>query len=244
MNIALLGYGKMGKEIERLATERGVHVCARKSRSIQDASHFTNADVLIDFSAADIVTDHIQLAIELQKPLVIGTTGWLTDEQSVRRAVEQGNIGVIYASNFSIGVQIFFKLAHEAASLFNRFDNYDAYIHEIHHRQKVDSPSGTATTLGNILLDALARKKRISAQTAEGKIDPEVLHVSSTRAGAVPGTHLVGFDSDADTIELKHTARHRGAFAAGALMAAHWIKDRKGFYSVHDMMNDTLGRST
>lgn len=244
MNIALLGYGKMGREIERLAIERGLRVIARKSRTVNEASEFHKADVLIDFSAADVVTDHIQLAIELQKPLVVGTTGWLTDEASIRRAVERGGIGVIHASNFSIGVQLFFRLVQTAGELFDRFDEYDVYIHEIHHRQKADSPSGTAMTLSDILLKAMTRKKSAVTQKADGRMALDALHVSSTRAGYVPGTHTVAFDSESDTIELTHTARNRAAFAAGALVAAHWIRDRQGFYSIHDMMNDRITRSS
>lgn len=243
MNIALLGFGKMGREIERLAVERGLHVIARKSRSVNEAAEFHKADVLIDFSAADGVTDHIQLAIELQKPIVVGTTGWLTDEASIRRAVERGGIGVVYASNFSIGVQLFSRLVQTAGELFDRFDEYDAYLHEMHHRQKIDSPSGTAITLSEILLKALTRKKHALTQNADGRIAHEALHVTSTRAGYIPGTHIVAFDSESDTIELKHTARNRSGFAAGALVAAHWIRDRKGFFSIHDMMNERLARS-
>ncbi len=243
MNIALLGYGKMGREIERMAVERGLRVIARKSRSVNDTAEFHRADVLIDFSSADVVTDHIQLAIELQKPIVVGTTGWLTDEASIRRAVERGGIGVVYASNFSIGVQLFFRLVQAAGELFDRFDEYDAYLHETHHRQKIDSPSGTAITLSEILLRALTRKKHAVTQKADGCMAHEALHVTSTRAGYVPGTHIVAFDSESDTIELTHTARNRSGFAAGALAAAHWIRDRKGLYSIHDIMNDRITRS-
>lgn len=143
--------------------------------------------------------------------------------------------GLLYSSNFSLGMNIFQRLVKRAAELFAKTAEYDPFIHEIHHRQKADSPSGTAITLANILLANIERKNRIYPHTAEGKIDPSALHVSSTRAGSVTGTHSVSFDSEADLIELRHVAKNRHGFALGALAAARWLRGRKGIYTMDDV---------
>ncbi|PYS32537.1 MAG: hypothetical protein DMG14_34300 [Acidobacteria bacterium] len=143
--------------------------------------------------------------------------------------------GLLYSANFSLGMNYFFRIVRRAAELMNRATEYDPYVHEIHHRQKVDSPSGTALRLAEILLEAIDRKKEILAKPPEGKIGPEMLHVSSTRAGVVAGTHTIGFDSEADSIELKHVAKTRRGFALGALTAARWLRGRKGIYTMDDV---------
>jgi 4-hydroxy-tetrahydrodipicolinate reductase len=170
--------------------------------------------------------------------MVIGTTGWYHQLDEVKAIVQSAKMGVIYASNFSLGMNLFFRIVECAAELFDKFEEYDPFIHETHHRRKVDSPSGTAVTLGKILLEKIKRKSDILAQNSEGAISPKHLHISSTRAGEVPGTHLVGFDSAADTVELKHTARDRSGFALGALYAAEWIVAKHGLFTLNDLFKD------
>jgi len=158
----------------------------------------------------------------------------------VEALVKKNDIGLIYASNFSLGVNIFFHLIRAAAQMMNRFSDYDAFIQEIHHKNKLDSPSGTALTMGQIVLKNLNRKKELLNETSHDKIRPEQLHVSSIRSGSVVGTHVLSFDSEADTIELKHTAKNRSGLALGALLAAEWIIGKKGLFTMNDLFQDLL----
>jgi 4-hydroxy-tetrahydrodipicolinate reductase len=240
LNIALIGSGRMGKEIRNHAEKRGHQII-----SVFDENHRLQldliergTDIFIDFSVPSAVLDNFRIVAKAQKPIVIGTTGWDQHKKEILELANNTDIGVIYASNFSIGMNIFFKMAECAARLFDGFPDYDPFIHEIHHRQKVDSPSGTALTLGEILLEGIHRKKKLQLDKADGKIAEDELHISSTRAGYVPGTHLVGFDSDFDTIEIKHTVRNRSGFAVGAIYAAEWLIGKKGFFSIRDMFNE------
>jgi 4-hydroxy-tetrahydrodipicolinate reductase len=242
LKIALLGYGKMGKELAQVAVESGHQIVA--TFEIDEPLALANApaavDVFIDFTHPNSVVGNVNAVAQLGKPLVIGTTGWYDKLPEVEKVVRSAKIGVIYGSNFSIGMNLFFKIVENAATLFDKFEQYDPFIHEWHHRGKVDSPSGTALTLGKIILSQVKRKKALLSKTSEEKIKPELLHVTSTRAGRIPGTHLVGFDSEADTVELKHTARGRRGFATGALLAAQWIIGKQGLFTISDMMNDLI----
>jgi 4-hydroxy-tetrahydrodipicolinate reductase len=242
MNLALIGYGKMGKEIERVAIERGDRVTVRVDIDTPPptAGQVENADVAIHFAHPDSVLSHVQQWAGWKKNLVIGTTAWQRDVDKVRSAVESAGIGLVHASNFSIGVNAMRYLVREAGRLFNRLPEYDVFIHEAHHRDKLDSPSGTALTLADILIDTIERKKSILTQPPPGKIDPEQLHVSSSRAGSIVGTHGVVFDSRADQIEIVHTAKNREGFAVGALMAAHWIQGKRGMFTMDDVLADLL----
>lgn len=237
MNIALIGYGKMGKEIERLAHEKGITVSAvfDEHRPL-DIPGIRNADVCVDFSVPSAVLPNVQLYAQAKKNAVIGTTGWLSHLDEIRRTVNQSEIGLVYASNFSIGVNLFFRIVEYASGLFNQFNDYDAFVHEIHHNQKLDSPSGTALSIAKIMLEKIERKRSILTDTSKNKISPEQLHVTSTRIGTVPGTHIVGFDSNADTVELTHTARNRMGFAMGALYAAEWIQNKRGVFTMDDIL--------
>jgi 4-hydroxy-tetrahydrodipicolinate reductase len=179
------------------------------------------------------VLQNLRVAIEARKDIVVGTTGWYDHVPEIRKTVKDS--GVLYSPNFSIGVNIVFRLAKAAAELMNNAPQYDPYIHELHHRQKIDSPSGTALKLGEILLSGIDRKKRMQTQALDRKIDPEELHVSSTRTGTFAGTHTVGFDSDADLIEITHTAKTRRGFALGAVRAAQWLKGKKGVFTMDDV---------
>jgi 4-hydroxy-tetrahydrodipicolinate reductase len=192
-----------------------------------------DADVCIEFSRPGSAVSNIRAAIEAKRDVVVGTTGWYDHLAEFSGAVRES--GLLYSSNFSLGMNYYFRIVKRAAELMNHSAEYDPYIHEIHHRQKVDSPSGTAMTLAKILLDQIERKTRILTAAPDGKIQPEALHVSSTRVGTVAGTHTVGFDSDADLIELKHVAKSRRGFALGALKAARWLRGRKGVYTMDDV---------
>jgi 4-hydroxy-tetrahydrodipicolinate reductase len=240
MRIALLGYGKMGKEIERLAVERGWSVDLRIDIDTPPVNSVqrTNIDVVIHFAQASTLVDDLTPWIEAHKPIVIGTTGWHDQMPKVETLVKKNNVGLIYSSNFSLGVNVFFHLIRTAAQIMDRCEDYDAFIQEIHHKNKLDSPSGTALTMGQIVLNHLHRKKELLNETTHGKIRPEQLHISSTRSGSVVGTHVLAFDSTADTIELKHTAKNRSGLALGTLLAAEWIIGKKGLFTMDDVFQD------
>jgi 4-hydroxy-tetrahydrodipicolinate reductase len=181
--------------------------------------------------------ENIEQIAALGKNMVIGTTGWYDQLNTVKQIVEAHQVGLIWSGNFSIGVNALFKIVEYAAKVFNNLPDYDVLGHEWHHKHKADSPSGTANMLGKILLDHIERKQKLVYEMLDRKIEPDELHFSSSRGGAIPGAHLVMFDSAVDTIEIKHTARGRQGFAAGAIMAAEFIKDKTGFYNINDLMN-------
>jgi 4-hydroxy-tetrahydrodipicolinate reductase len=237
MNIALIGYGKMGKEIEAVAVAAGDTIV--RTFDIDrpaDAAALSEADVCIEFSTPDTVVRNIEIAIEARKDIVVGTTGWHASLPEVRSLVEKsGQSGLLYSANFSIGVNMFFRIVSAAGDLMRNASEYDPYIHELHHRQKTDSPSGTALRLAEILLSRIERKSHSVTQRMDGKISPDALHVSSTRVGTFAGTHTVGFDSESDLIELTHTARNRRGFARGAVLAARWLHGRKGVFTMDDV---------
>lgn len=247
MRIALIGYGKMGKEVERVARTRGIEITAiidpkaeQKKGQYREitAEALSNADVAIDFTTPPAAIGNIRKVTELGKNMVVATTGWYGKLDEAKHIVQSTGTGLIYSSNFSVGVNVYFRIIEEAAKLFNKVDAYDVYGYEAHHNQKLDSPSGTAKTAADILLKNIERKKKAVYDKLDRKIEPDELHFASIRAGSIPGTHVVGFDSEADTIELKHVARNRSGFAAGALMAAEWIKGKRGFYTMNDFMQD------
>jgi 4-hydroxy-tetrahydrodipicolinate reductase len=214
MKIALIGYGKMGRMIEQTALSKGLEVvCVRDINGIE-RGELGDAEVCIEFSQPGAVLENIRLAANANKPIVVGTTGWYERLDEVRKIVETSGIGFVYGSNFSIGVNLMFKVVEYAASLFKNFPSYDPFIEEAHHKFKQDAPSGTALTL----------KQRV-----EGEYQRET-PTSSTRAGYIPGTHTVGFDSEVDTLAIRHTARNRQGFAEGAIVAAQWVLDKKGFF--------------
>jgi 4-hydroxy-tetrahydrodipicolinate reductase len=234
MKIALIGYGKMGHEIEAVAREQGdTIVDTFDIDRLADAASLKKADVCIEFSTPDAAVRNILTAIEAGVDIVVGTTGWYNRIDEIRgRAL---NSAVLYSANFSLGVNIYFRIVARAAELMQSAAAYDPYVHESHHRQKADSPSGTALRLAEILLQRIDRKKTILRDRSEGKIDPAALHVTSTRVGTVPGTHTVAFDSEADQIEIIHTAKNRRGFALGALRAAHWVHGKKGVFTMDDV---------
>jgi 4-hydroxy-tetrahydrodipicolinate reductase len=242
MTIALIGHGKMGKEVEAAARERQIplggifdeeenpHAAALTPAALR------GIDACIDFSTPTAVLDNIRAVTAAGCNMVVGTTGWYEHLDEVRSMVLERNTGFLYAANFSLGVNIFSQVVSEAARLFDRHPEYDVAVTELHHRGKADSPSGTALSLGSLLLQSFSRKSEILGDTSHGTIAPQQLHVSSTRVGHITGRHSVIFDSEADTIELSHTARNRRGFALGALVAAQWLKGKKGFFTMRDVI--------
>lgn len=224
LRLAIVGRGRMGREVEARAHEHALEVVERF-----DSSHPLGAmpvidfDVAIEFTTPAVVIDNLLALLRLGRPVVVGTTGWHDRVEDLRSLVEQHRGRVVYASNFSIGVLTFTKIVREASRLFNGVDGYDAAVHEIHHTGKADAPSGTAITIARTMLDELERKHRMLTETSHGTIATDALHVTSQRLGATVGTHSVTFDSEADTIELVHRAKSRAGFAIGALLAARWI---------------------
>ncbi|MFO7952254.1 MAG: 4-hydroxy-tetrahydrodipicolinate reductase [Bacillota bacterium] len=248
MQIGIAGYGKMGKMIYQLAREKGhevpliidpqsteEEVTARKLDSTSP-----QLDVIIDFTTPETVLDNIKDYGQFELPAVIGTTGWYDQMEQVARIVKDCGIGLIWSGNFSLGVNLFFQLVKAAGNLINRFPEYDVMVHEYHHRQKADSPSGTAQMIGDILVDSFDWKTLPLSKEPHRKLKDCELQISSTRGGFIPGTHQVIFDSEVDTIALEHCARNRTGFAKGAIMAAEWIKNRKGFYNIDDMMQSII----
>lgn len=237
--IALLGAsGSMGVQIEAIAADYGAEIVGR-----YDHEHPLNAETLtgnpvvaIDFTRPDAVLQNVRTLVSLGLPMVVGTTGWESDRAEVEGLVREHGGRLLTASNFSVGVQTFARIVRAAARLVDRLDRYDVAMHEDHHVRKVDSPSGTALMLGEIVLEEMRRKERIEVERSDGKIDPAALHLSSRRVGEVIGTHQVTIDGLADTIELTHRARNRSGFAAGALLAAAWLPDQApGLYRFDDL---------
>ncbi len=238
--IALVGYGAMGKELERLSAQCGcvvTEIFDIKRPLTIDGAVSTNFDVAIDFSVPAAVLENTHVLAQAGKHVIIGTTGWSAQSNAIRAIVEQHNIGAVYSANFSVGVQMFFQIIRLAAELVNRYDEYDVALHELHHRRKLDAPSGTALSLAHILETEIERKSSFLVDASHGQIAPDALHLSSTRVGDVPGTHTVYLDSAADTLELTHRARNRSGFAIGALRAARWIASRKGFYEFSEIFS-------
>lgn len=239
--IALIGNGSMGKEISRIAAERGFTITRIFDESSPlDASSPTDFDVAIDFSTPNAVLSNIQAICALRKNVVIGTTGWLEHLPAIKQLVEKHSIGVVYGSNFSIGMQMFFRIVRQAARLVNSAPEYDIFMQEIHHKRKLDSPSGTALSLGDIVLKEVDWKSSIYTETSHGKISPDDFHISSVRGGEVTGTHSIMIDSSADTIELTHRAKNRSGFASGALVAAEWIWKRQGVYDFTEQFENIV----
>ena len=230
MKIALIGYGAMGKLIERLAVEQGHEIGAVIDES--DANSFAGeiaeklkcCDVAIDFTVGMAVPRNVEACLKAKIPVVVGTTGWGEDRAVIEHLVKENDGALIFGANFSIGVNLFYKVAEYAAELFSKFPEYEAFIEEQHHSRKKDAPSGTALKLKEV---------------AEKHV--KIGDIAATRAGNIPGTHRLGFDSAADQILLEHTARNREGFALGAIKAAEWIVGKKGFYEFTDVITKITG---
>lgn len=235
MKIALLGYGKMGKEIEAIALQRGhtivIKVDETNSSTVTDAE-LQAADVAIEFSTPHTVLPNIKRCFALKLPVVVGTTGWYNELENVREACTSANAGLFYASNFSLGVNLFFKVNTYLAQLMNQYPDYDISMEEIHHIHKLDKPSGTAITLANQIIDQVSRKTRWSITEQS----PETLFINDVREGEVPGTHIIKYTSGIDDIEIMHKAHNRKGFALGAVVAAEFLKGKTGVYTMSDLI--------
>ncbi len=234
MKLALLGYGKMGKTIERLATEAG-HEVVYAAGSDFERGTLTDADAAIEFSVPEVAVENISRCLKEGMPVVSGTTGWLKDYEKVLKLCEARNGSFIYASNFSVGVNLFFNLNEHLAKLMAPWKEYEASIEEIHHIQKKDAPSGTAITLAEGIIENSELDGWVLDKEAENK-----LSITAKREGDVKGTHRIDYQSKIDTISIIHEAHGREGFAKGAILAAEWLKDKKGVHS----MKEVLGLDT
>lgn len=241
MKIALLGYGKMGKIIEEIAISRG-HSIVLKVNSANSAtfsdSELKQADVAIEFSRPDSVMQNISRCITAGVPIVVGTTGWYANLENVKKEVQSANGALFHASNFSLGVNLFFKMNEQLAELMKPFPEYEPSIEEIHHIHKLDAPSGTGITLAEGLLTHLGRKNNWKLYTEKGpaSANDTDLPLIAIRTGEVPGTHMVTYTSSIDRISMTHEAFNRKGFATGSVVAAEWITSRKGVFTMRDLL--------
>jgi 4-hydroxy-tetrahydrodipicolinate reductase len=262
MRVALIGYGKMGKLIDVKARERGHRITAiidpRAAgedslsgapvfRDLREAGALDRADLAIEFTGPGATPDNISVLAERRIPAVTGTTGWYADLDRVKAMVIEGGSSLVWAANFSLGVNLFYRIAAYAAQLADPFPEYDVGGWEAHHNKKADSPSGTAKTLTERVLSRMTRKKGVLWDRSEGPPAPDLLHYPSLRTGSAPGIHTLIFDSPADTISLTHEARNREGFAAGALRAAEWLLEggpgaepRRGVFTMDDVLDGIL----
>ncbi|WOC40617.1 4-hydroxy-tetrahydrodipicolinate reductase [Polaribacter sp. HL-MS24] len=231
MKIALLGYGRMGKEIEKIAISRG-HEIVIKSEGIE-AYDITMADAAIDFSIPDSAFKNISNCIQHQVPVVSGTTGWLEKYADAVALCHENKGAFIYASNFSLGVNIFFELNNQLAKMMRQLKDYSVSIEEIHHTQKLDAPSGTAITLAEGILE----NSDFSQWELDQATTKDNLPIYAKRIADVPGTHTVSYTSEVDEIHINHTAKNRQGFALGAVIAAEWLLNKTGVYSMRDVLN-------
>ena len=237
MKIALIGYGKMGKAIEELALKRGHEIVLKID--INNLSEFTcdnllNTDVAIEFTSPDTAYENVKKIIDAGIPVVCGSTGWTNRLDEMKDICMKKNATFIYASNFSVGVNIFFELNKKLAGLIASYPDYKPIITEIHHTQKKDAPSGTAITLAEQILKINHNKKKWVNEMSENSEDLEII---SQRIDPAPGTHSVKYSSAIDDIEIIHTAHNRKGFATGAVLAAEFTKNKKGFFSMKDVLN-------
>ena len=231
MKIALLGYGRMGKEIEKIALSRGHEIVIKKD--VDNKIDITLADVAIDFSIPTSAFNNITDCINNNVPVISGTTGWLEKYEDAVALCKEKNSAFIYASNYSLGVNIFFELNKQLAKMMRSLEDYNISMEEIHHTKKLDAPSGTAITLAEGIIENSAKDNwELGDKTSE-----ENIPIMAKRIPEVPGTHSVWYDSEVDSIEIKHTAHNRKGFALGAVVAAEWIIGKKGVFTMKDVLN-------
>ena len=232
MKIALLGYGKMGKEIEQIALQRGHSIVIKAD--IDTVYDVSEADVAIDFSVPSSAFNNIVNCISNSVPVISGTTGWLDDYDKAVNLCKEKNGAFIYASNFSLGVNIFFELNKTLAKLMNQLKQYKVSIEEIHHIQKLDAPSGTAITLADGIIENSEYKNWKLVADSPDKME---LPITAKRIEKVPGTHTISYESEVDRIDIKHTAHNRQGFALGAVIAAEWLLGKTGVFTMNDVLN-------
>ena len=231
MKIALLGYGRMGKKIEEIAISRGHEVIIKKE--LNEDYDISLADIAIDFSVPSAAFNNISNCFNNNIPVICGTTGWLEKYDDAVHLCKEKNGSFIYASNFSLGVNIFFELNNQLAKMMNALEDYTISMEEIHHIKKLDAPSGTAITLAEGIINNSSKKEWILGENGSKKEIP----ISAKRIPEVPGTHTVSYASEIDNIEIKHTAHSRKGFALGAVIAAEWLVNKKGVFSMKDVLN-------
>jgi 4-hydroxy-tetrahydrodipicolinate reductase len=232
MKIALLGYGKMGKVIEKIALDRGHEIVLKKSSS-DSYLGLENADVAIDFSVPASAVANISECLNKGIPVVSGTTGWLEEYPKMVALCENKNGSFIYGSNFSLGVNLFFELNDYLAKMMSKFKTYSVSMEEIHHTQKLDAPSGTAISLAN----GIIKNTDYTSWTLDKNPKEKELPIEALRIENVPGTHSIFYTSEADTIEIKHTAHSREGFALGSVIAAEWLVGKKGVFTMKDVLD-------
>ena len=231
MNIALLGYGKMGKTIERIALERGHTIVFKSSRNTTDID-LSNADVAIDFSIPNAAVNNITTCFNNNTPVISGTTGWLEDYDNMVALCNQKNGAFIYGSNFSLGVNVFFELNNYLAKMMNTLEQYNISLEEIHHTQKLDAPSGTAISLAEGIIDNSDK----TAWKLDSTTNNSEIPIIAKRIDDVPGTHTIDYTSEVDSIKIEHIAHSRNGFALGAVIAAEWIINKKGVFTMKDVL--------
>lgn len=229
----------MGQEIEKVVTESKkyeiVSISFRKASDSLDLNGIKNADVAIDFTSPEIVMDNIKKVSNLGVNMVVGTTGWYDQIKEVELMIKKAGTGLVYAQNFAIGTNIFFKLVAMASKLTSKYGNYDVYGYEVHHKDKKDSPSGTALKTAQEIMDNFPNKKRLQTGRLDRKIDSDELHFASIRGGRNPGVHEVVFDSEGDSLTISDQNHSRRGYAEGAVVAAEFIKNKKGLYNFSDI---------
>lgn len=236
MRIALIGYGKMGKAIEEIALQRGHQIVLKIDQpNLHDFTkeNMAKADAAIEFTSPHSAFDNIKSCIEFNTPVVSGSTGWITRLDEIKKICTGNNGAFVYASNFSVGVNLFFELNKKLAALMAPHKDYEVLIEETHHTEKKDAPSGTAITLAEQVLEEIKRKKQWVNELSD---NPEDLEIISQRIDPAPGTHSVKYSSPVDDIEIIHTAHNRKGFATGAVLAAEFIKDKRGFFTMKDVL--------
>jgi len=244
MRVLITGYGRMGKEIEKVLLSRGHQVAVRidpnEVADVKDLTPeiFSLGDVVIDFSHPSSVWNNIQLYLKSGIAAVIGTTGWDAHRDEAQRLCQDTNGALLWGNNYSIGAHLFFYLVGKVAQLINNLPEYDIGVWECHHNKKADSPSGTALTVAKKIVENLPRKTKFLTTASEGIIAPDTLHVASIRLGSEFGLHEVIVDSPQDQISIRHHARGRQGFATGAVLGAEWLLGKKGFFSVEDFIHD------
>jgi 4-hydroxy-tetrahydrodipicolinate reductase len=248
MNIGIIGYGAMGKMIECIAKEKGIKIVSTIDPLSKDAKFkeinkesLKDVDIVIDFSHPEAALANIKKYCELKVNVVLGTTGWYDKLDEVKNMVKEAGIGFLWSSNYSVGVNMYFKMIEAAAKLMEKIEDYDLWAFELHHHNKKDSPSGTAKTLSKILLDNISRKKKAVYNKLDRKIEKDEFHFASVRGGPVNFEHTIGFDSEADCITIKHAARNRQGYALGAVLAAIWLHDKKGYFEMDDFLEELIG---
>ncbi len=230
MKIALVGYGKMGKIIDEISQNRGHEIVARL-RETPTAENLNNADVAIEFSNPEVAFENIKTCLENKIPVICGTTGWLDKKPEIEKIALENNTPFLYGSNFSLGVNLFFALNENLAKMMNKFNEYNCQLEEIHHIHKLDAPSGTAISLA----EGIIQNSNFEAWKLEETKEKE-LGIFAIRENEVPGTHSVFYRSEVDEIEIKHTAYNRNGFALGAVIALEWIVDKKGIFTMKDVL--------